>query len=94
MDIQKPLPIILSISIIMALYRTPGRLSVCISISDNLFLQLKIIKKLTMKFQGSIIKNIKARKFILGIVVLIITMAVCLLIFRNWDYLKAIIRGG
>lgn len=47
-----------------------------------------------MKFQGSIIKNIKARKFILGIVVLIITMAVCLLIFRNWDYLKAIIRGG
>jgi hypothetical protein len=47
-----------------------------------------------MKFIDSIINKVKTRKFILGFVVLIITVVVCSLILRNWDWLKTIVRGS
>lgn len=40
------------------------------------------------------IQKLKSRKFILGIIVFIVTLVICLLLFEKWDWLKALLRGS
>jgi hypothetical protein len=47
-----------------------------------------------MKLFQSIIKKVQTRRFILGVIVFLVTLILCLIIFRNWDSLKSMILGS
>jgi hypothetical protein len=47
-----------------------------------------------MKLFQNIRKKVQTRRFILGVIVFLITLILCLIIFRNWDTLKAMILGS
>ena len=44
-----------------------------------------------MKLFKNVRNNLKSRKFIIGVIVFLVTLVVCLIIFRSWDTLKAMI---
>lgn len=47
-----------------------------------------------MKLFQNIKNKVKTRKFILGIIIFLITFVLCIFIFRNWDALKSFISGS
>ena len=47
-----------------------------------------------MKLLHNIQKQVKTRKFFVGVFVFLITFVLCTLVFRNWDTLKTFILGN
>jgi hypothetical protein len=44
-----------------------------------------------MKLFQNIMKKGKTRKFILGVIIFLITFVICIFVFRNWDAMKSFI---